>query len=96
MVTDRFGTPEVVLGDGTWLKADIAQAGNAIWLYIRDADDPYNSVARLSALLGNPAALTEITRLLYGQSKVYTGFTRLTNVKEYEPGMACARLQREA
>lgn len=94
-MAERFGMPEVVLGDGTRLSADVALAGNAMWLYIRDADDPFNSVSRLSALLGNPAALTEITRILYGKSTVYTGYTRLTNVKEYEPGMACARLQRE-
>lgn len=94
-MAEKFGSPEVILADGTVMGADVAPAGDALWLYIRDADDPYNSLGRLGNKLSDPANLTEITRLLYGKSRVYTGYTRLTNVKFYKPGMVAARLQKE-
>ena len=94
-MAEKFGSPEVILADGTTMSADVAVAGDALWLYIRDREDPYNSLGRLGNKLSNPEALGEIPRLMYGKSTVYAGFTRLTNVKFYEPGMVCARLQKE-
>ena len=52
---DNIGCPCVVLADGTQLLADVGSAGaDAIWIWIRDAEDPFNNLVRLSQLLSNP------------------------------------------
>lgn len=92
---DNIGRPCVVLADGTQLLADVGRAGaDAIWIWIRDAEDPYNNLVRLSQLLSNPDATVEITRWYGSQVTTFTGYTRLTKVYMYDGLRAGARLER--
>ena len=92
---DNIGCPCVVLADGTQLLADVGSAGaDAIWIWIRDAEDPFNNLVRLSQLLSNPDATVEITRWYGSQVTTFTGFIRLTKVYMYDGIRAGARLER--
>ena len=90
----NFSQPEVVLADGTVLKADLGVTGNAMWIWIRDASDPNNSLTALSDLLNREGITQTITRVRNGKSTEYTGYCLLTNVKYYQEGLASARLER--
>ncbi len=92
---DTIGRPGVVLADGTQLPADVGNAGaDAIWIWMRDAEDPYNNLVKLSQLLSNPDATVEITRWYGSQVTTFTGYTRLTKVYMYDGIHAGARLER--
>ena len=93
---ERFDMPEVTLADGTVLHADLWASGNAMWIWIRDAADPYNSIRTLGDLLSGPGVTDTVTRSLRGELTEYAGYTVLTNVRYYQAGLVGARLEKGA
>ena len=88
----------VLLVDGTILAADVGITTGkwVMWIWMRDPEDPYNNMSRLSQLLSRPGVLDTVTAIDGGRSVEYTGFTRLTSVRIYQDGLVAARIEREA
>ena len=93
---ERFDMPEVTLADGTVLGADIWASDSAMWIWIRDENDPYNSIRALGDLLSAPGATETVSRSLRGEVTEYKGYTILTNVKYYQARLVGARLEKGA
>ena len=55
---------EVVLSDGNILHADLSVSGDVMWIWIRDAADPLNSMTALAEVLSHPEATQEIVYFL--------------------------------
>lgn len=74
-------TPEIytALADGTILNANCGFDGESgIWVWMRDADDPDNSMASMFAIFSDPAKTATITSYIRGIEATYEGYTRLT------------------
>ena len=93
---ENYDRPEVALKNGTVLGADLGVSGNAMWIWIRDRADPYNSLTALTGLLSQPGVTDTVARIQRGEVIIYEGYTLLTNVKYYQSGLVCARLEKEA
>lgn len=88
---------QVILADGTVMSGDAGAVGDSVlWIWIRDAGDPCCGIAELSRALAAPGALDSVTVLDGGESTVYTGYARVTAVKNYQGELVCARLEKEA
>ena len=90
----RIGSPEVALSDGHVIRGDLGISGNVMWIWIRDEDDPLNSLMALSEVLSQEEATREITFFFGKEYVTYTGFTKLTAVKVYDGIHVGARLER--
>lgn len=67
------------LADGTILNANCGFDGeSSIWVWMRDKDDPNNSMASLFAIFSDPEKTATIKSNIRGIEATYEGYTRLT------------------
>lgn len=73
--------PEICteLADGTILNASCGFDGEAsVWIWMRDADDPDNSMAGMFATFSDPEKTATIVSHIRGIDQTFEGYTRLT------------------
>jgi len=90
-----IGRPEVTLADGTVLLGDVSTSGNVLWIWIRDEQDPHNSLPALSTVLSNQEATRQIIMFRGKDLEEFEGFTKLSTVKLYDGVHVCGRLEKE-
>lgn len=67
------------LADGTILNANCGFDGESgVWVWMRDADDPNNSMAAMFSIFTDPAKTATITSHIRGIEQTFEGYTQLT------------------
>lgn len=73
--------PEICteLADGTILNANCGFDGETgVWVWMRDPDDPDNSMAAMFATFSDPEKTAAITSHIRGIDQTFEGYTKLT------------------
>lgn len=87
----------VLLADGTELIADAGEGNDELWVWMRNADDPMNTIPFLVNLFSSEEA-TKVITYKYGRDSEteFYGFTRIDTVKTEPSGTISIRMKKKS
>lgn len=85
------------LADGTILNANCGFDGESgVWVWMREADDPDNSMAAMFSIFNNPEKTKTIKSHIRGIDQTYEGYTQLTMLQLDYNGCVHIQMKRGA